>query len=62
MLKPYKHILILHAGLIIGAMAVENAGSPVWLLMTIVLLKLVVDFILHTRRDQGVKILSVSKC
>jgi len=50
MAKPYAQILILHAGLIFGAAAVEKFGSPIWLLLIILVFKLVVDIVLFRRR------------
>ena len=52
MAKPYAQIIILHAGLIFGAAAVENFGSPIWLLIIIVLFKLIVDVVQHIRRHK----------
>jgi len=52
MAKPYAQIFILHAGLIFGAAAVEKFGSPIWLLLIILVFKLVVDVGLHLRRHK----------
>ena len=50
MAKPYAQILILHAGLIIGAAAVEKFGSPIWLLLVIIFFKIAVEFYMHQRK------------
>jgi len=50
--KPYAQILILHAGLIFGAAAVEKFGSPVWLLLVILTFKIVVDVVQHQHRHK----------
>ena len=48
--KPYKQILIMHAGLIFGAIAIQNFGSSVWLLAVIVALKIALDLYQHRHR------------
>jgi len=48
--KPYPRIMILHVGLILGALALEKLGSPVWLLAVIVVIKIVADIKLHNER------------
>lgn len=50
MAEPYSHIIVMHAGLIVGAIVLQKLHSPVWLLATIILLKLMADFALHKRR------------
>lgn len=50
MAKPYAQILILHAGLIFGAAAVQKFGSPIWLLLVILVFKLAIDVVLFRRR------------
>lgn len=50
MTQPYGQIIAMHAGLIVGAMALEKLGSPIWLLAIIVLLKLCLDLAQHQRR------------
>ena len=50
MARPYSYIVVMHVGLIVGAIVVQKSGSPMWLLAIIVLLKLVVDYKLHRRR------------
>lgn len=50
--KPYKQILIMHAGLILGAIAIEQFGSSVLLLAIIVALKIFLDLYQHRRRHE----------
>jgi len=50
--KPYFRIVILHVGLILGALLLQTLGSPVWLLIVIVVFKIVVDFGQHSRRNK----------
>jgi len=51
--KPYGHIIVMHAGLIIGAMAIEKFGSTIWLLLVMVVFKLSVDIKLHLKRHKN---------
>jgi len=48
--KPYSRIVIMHVGLILGALALEKLGSPIWLLVIIVLFKIIVDLSQHLKR------------
>ncbi len=48
--KPYSRIMIMHVGLILGAFLLQKLGSPIWLLIVIVLFKIVVDLGQHIRR------------
>jgi len=50
MAKPYGQIVILHAGVIFGAAAINKFGSSVWLLVIIVMFKVVLDSVLHYKR------------
>lgn len=52
MTQPYGQIIALHAGLILGAFALQKLGSPVWLLAIIVILKLGLDLSQHQRRRE----------
>jgi len=57
MAKPYGQIVVLHIGLILGAVAVERLGSPIWLLVIIIVFKLVMDFAQHIKRhNKDVKV------
>lgn len=50
MTRPYRHVVVMHVGLIVGAMVLQKLQSPVWLLAVIVGAKLIVDFAQHRRR------------
>lgn len=52
MVEPYSQILIMHVGLILGAVVLQKLNSPVWLLALIVLFKIIVDFNQHRRRHK----------
>lgn len=49
MAAPYKRIVILHVTIIVGGMGVEALGSPLPLLVLLVLLKVAVDLRGHLR-------------
>jgi len=50
MRKPYVQIFILHAGLILGAAATAEFGSPIWLLIVIIGFKIAVETVMHQRK------------
>jgi hypothetical protein len=52
MMAPYSQILVMHVGLIVGAMVLKNLNDPIWLLAVIVILKIVVDYSQHVRRHK----------
>ena len=52
MARPYGQILAMHAGLILGAVAIDKFGSTAALLAVIVGLKLFIDFMQHKRRHK----------
>jgi len=52
MSQPYSQIVVMHVGLILGALLLQHLGSPVWLLALIVALKMVIDFQQHRRRHK----------
>jgi len=61
MMEPYGQIIVMHVGLILGAVLLQKFNSPVWLLALIVLFKIIVDFNQHKRRhkqalDDGVEV------
>jgi len=49
MSAPYPRILILHVTIIGGAMLIEFLGSPTYLLVLLVVIKIIVDVKLHQR-------------
>ena len=59
--KPYPRVFILHAGIILGALALEKLGSPVWLLVVVVLFKIIVDLIMFLDRHKEVDQQAVPK-
>ncbi len=52
MIQPYGQIMILHAGIIFGAILLEKFNSPIWLLAVIVIFKIMIDFKQHQRRHK----------
>lgn len=53
MMRPYAQIFVLHAGLLLGAAALQYFDSPIWLLVVIVVLKMLVDYRQFLRRNKG---------
>ena len=53
MAQPYTQIVALHAGLIVGAIALEKLASPLWLLVVIVAFKLALDLLQHQKRHSA---------
>lgn len=51
MMQPYRQILVMHVGLVVGAFLLQLLGSPVWLLALLVLLKTTVDYQQYRRRN-----------
>lgn len=52
MAAPYHQIIVMHVGLILGAGLMEKLGSPIWLLIIIVVFKIVIDYRQHTKRHR----------
>lgn len=52
MTAPYKHLVVLHVGLIAGAMLIMQFDSPVLLLAVLVALKTFFDFKMYKKRHQ----------
>jgi len=55
MAAPYQQIIVMHAGLMFGALAIDRLGSTVWLLVVIVIFKIMADFSMHRKRHQTVE-------
>ena len=53
MKQPYQQIIVMHIGLVVGAMILQKLNSPVWLLALIVLLKIFFDFKQHKKRHEN---------
>ena len=49
MFSPYPRIIILHVAIIGGAMLIETFGSPTYLLLVLVAVKIIMDVKLHLR-------------
>lgn len=47
--KPYTRIVVLHIAIIAGAFPVMYFGSPVYLLVVLILLKIIIDLYLHNK-------------
>lgn len=52
MTQPYSQIMIMHVGIILGALLLEKFNSPIWLLVVIVVFKIIIDFKQHHRRHK----------
>lgn len=55
MVQPYGQVLILHVGLMVGAVLLQQLGSPVWLLALLVIMKMVVEFVRLEKAHQAEK-------
>lgn len=49
MMSPYPRIIILHVAIIGGALLIETLGSPTYLLVALVVVKIIMDVKLHLR-------------
>lgn len=52
MMEPYGQIIVMHVGLVLGAIILRHFNNPVWLLAIIVIAKIVVDHSQHVRRHR----------
>jgi hypothetical protein len=55
MMQPYAQIVVLHVGLLLGAVVLRELGSPTWLLAIIVLLKIGADWKQYQRQHVAEK-------
>ncbi|NNC99915.1 MAG: hypothetical protein HKN85_07020 [Gammaproteobacteria bacterium] len=55
MAQPYSQIIVMHIGLLLGAVLLQRFGSPVWLLASLVILKVIIDFTQFRRRHTRVR-------
>ena len=49
MFAPYKRIMLLHFAVLFGGFGVMALGSPIWMLVVLVVIKIGMDWKLHTR-------------
>ncbi len=58
---PYARMMVLHVAIILGGFAVVSMGQPLWMLLTLVALKLALDLALHLRehRKLGAMVIAV---
>jgi hypothetical protein len=50
--EPYNRVIVLHVVLIAGGMLIDRLGSPVYLLVALVLVKIRMDIHLHIREHE----------
>lgn len=55
MVAPYARVFILHITIILGSMAVFVLGQPIYLLVLLVVLKTILDVILHIRSHRRIR-------
>jgi len=53
MSAPYRRIMILHISVLLGGVAVAELGSPVYLVIVLVLVKIFVDTVMHQREHRA---------
>ncbi len=62
MQRPYGRVVVLHVAIIVGAALIEWLGSPVMLLVALIVAKIVLDLRLHAReREQFDTVFSGSR-
>lgn len=59
MAKPYTKIIAMHAGIIIGMFLIAEFGSSIWLLLTIILFKTMVDVWTHVKQHNKKRLDSI---
>jgi len=58
--KPYTRIVVLHIAIIAGAFPVMYFGSPVYLLVVLILIKIIIDLYLHNKEHKKLQIKQIS--
>ncbi|TLS78234.1 hypothetical protein FE236_00300 [Mariprofundus erugo] len=53
MFEPYQRIVVMHVVVILGALPVMMTGSPLWMLLLLILLKSGVDVTMHRKLHGG---------
>ena len=54
MSSPYRRLIVLHVTVLIGGVLVTELGSPVYLVVVLVLVKIALDLTMH-RREHGAR-------
>ncbi len=52
MMQPYRRIVVLHVAILLGGVLIVLVGSPIPLLLILVLAKVVLDVVLHLREHR----------
>jgi len=58
--KPYTRIVVLYIAIIAGALPVMYLGSPVYLLVVLIFLKIIIDLYLHNKEHKIFQIKQIS--
>ena len=53
MIQPYSRIVVLHLAILLGAFATVALGSPVWVLVILIVGKTALDLALHLHEHRG---------
>ena len=61
MSSPYGRILVLHVTVLLGGLAVEALGAPVYLLLVLIAVKIFADSVLHRREHVSIEDLPLSE-
>ncbi len=53
---PYQRIVVMHIGLIAGAFLIEEFGSPLYLLLALIVAKVATDVVFHRKEHQKLRV------
>ena len=53
MVAPYRRLMVLHITVLLGGIAVTELGSPVYLVVVLVLVKIAIDLVMHQREHRA---------
>lgn len=53
MVMPYRRIVVLHVTIILGGFATQAFGEPIWLIVTLVAVKIAVDLQMHLKEHRN---------
>lgn len=53
MMKPYARVVVLHVTILIGGIAAAALGSPLWMLLLLVGLKIFIDLAAHLKEHRA---------